>query len=125
MSPRRLHRAIVFAAALAIAFAIIGCGGSELPLTTMAPKSDFANWILGVYLEVIGWDTIVLIIVSVALGLALFRFSTRAHGRREQWVAQWVAQRHAGSSASFSAIRSWKLLRRSASSMSVTAWLSG
>jgi len=83
MSPRRLHRAIIFAAALAIAFAIFGCGGQELPLTTMAPKSDFANWILGVYLEVIGWDTIVLIIVTVALGLALFRFSTRAHGRRE------------------------------------------
>ncbi len=83
MRVRFWHRAMRRGAELAIAVAIAGCGNSDLPLSTMAPKSDFANWILGVYLEVIGWDTLVLLIVSVALGLALFRFSTRATGKGE------------------------------------------
>jgi len=83
MKLSRWHRAIQLAAVAALILAASGCGNSELPLATMAPKSDFANWIFGVYLEVIGWDTLVLIIVSMALGLALFRFSTRAAGRRE------------------------------------------
>lgn len=83
MKFRAWRRVIGLAAELVLALAIAGCGGSDLPLTTMAPKSDFANWILAVYLEVIGWDTFVLLIVSLALGLALFRFSTRATGKRE------------------------------------------
>ena len=78
MKPRAWYNAVRHAGAIALVLALASCGKGEVPLTTMAPKSDFANWIFGVYLEVIGWDTIVLIIVSGALGLALFRFSTRA-----------------------------------------------
>ena len=40
-------------------------------------------------------------------------------------VDQHAPHSHASSPASFSATRSWKLLRRRASSMSVTTWLSG
>lgn len=83
MKFRLWRRVMCRAAELALAVAVGGCGNSTFPLSTMAPKSDFANWILGVYLEVIGWDTMVLLIVSVALGLALFRFSTRATSKRE------------------------------------------
>jgi len=83
MKFRLWRRVICRAAELALAVAVGGCGNSAFPLSTMAPKSDFANWILAVYLEVIGWDTLVLLIVSAALGLALFRFSTRATGNRE------------------------------------------
>ena len=83
MKSRPWRRVMCRATGMALAIAVGGCGNSDLPLSTMAPKSDFANWILAVYLEVIGWDTLVLIVVSAALGLALFRFSTRATGKRE------------------------------------------
>ena len=56
---------------------LAGCSHAEAPMTTFAPKSDFAEWIHSLYWQVIGWDTFILVIVAVATLLALFRYSTR------------------------------------------------
>jgi cytochrome c oxidase subunit 2 len=56
--------------------ALAGCTWG--PMTTMAPKSDFAGWIHTLYLQVLGWDGLILTVVVVAVGLALFRHSARA-----------------------------------------------
>jgi cytochrome c oxidase subunit II len=63
---------------------LAGCAGSVLPMSTFAPKSDFAHWIHSLYLEVIGLDSLILTIVVVALILALFRFSTRSESVPEE-----------------------------------------
>ena len=55
---------------------LAGCGQTEPPMTTFAPKSDFAEWIHSLYWQVIGWDTLILAIVVVATLLALFRAVT-------------------------------------------------
>ena len=47
------------------------------PMTTLAPKSDLANWIQSLFIEVTLWDALVLTIVVVAFILAVFVFSTR------------------------------------------------
>jgi cytochrome c oxidase subunit 2 len=57
-----------------------GCGRDMPPMTTMAPKSDFAEWIQRLYLQVIGWDSLILLIVVCATALAVWRYSTRSHG---------------------------------------------
>jgi len=57
-------------------------------MTTMAPKSDFAEWTHTLYLQVIGWDSLILAIVVVATLLALFRYSTRARGREAPPVSR-------------------------------------
>ncbi len=62
---------------------LAGCVRVEPPMTTMAPKSDFAEWTQRLYLQVIGWDSFILIIVVVATVLAVWRYSTRSHGRGE------------------------------------------
>ncbi|HTR60732.1 MAG TPA: cytochrome c oxidase subunit II [Candidatus Binataceae bacterium] len=55
-----------------------GCTASrELPMTTLAPKSDLADWIYHLFLEVTLWDAGILAIVLVAFVLAVFVFSTR------------------------------------------------
>ena len=46
-------------------------------MTTLAPKSDLANWIQRLFIEVTLWDALVLTIVVVAFILAVFVFSTR------------------------------------------------
>jgi cytochrome c oxidase subunit 2 len=63
---------------------LVGCASSTFPMTTFAPKSDYATHIHSLYLEVIGWDTFILLIVTVALLLALLRYSTRSDTIPEQ-----------------------------------------
>ena len=59
------------------------CTRGEPPMTTMAPKSDLAEWTHRLYLQVIGWDTLILAIVVIAAALALWRYSTRSLGKEE------------------------------------------
>jgi cytochrome c oxidase subunit II len=76
MKPR--SRSVAIAAAVALfAAAIAGCNSPELPMTTLAPKSDLGNWIYGLFLEVTAWDALIFTIVVVAFILAVFVFSTR------------------------------------------------
>ena len=71
--PRTLIRAMAVLAAL-----LAGCTASrELPMTTLAPKSDLADWIYHLFIEVTLWDAGILAIVVVAFILAVFFFSTR------------------------------------------------
>jgi cytochrome c oxidase subunit II len=67
----------------ALLAAVLLAGCTNAPMTTMAPKSNFAQWIHTLYWQVIGWDTLILLIVLAAWLLALFVFSTRYHGERE------------------------------------------
>lgn len=62
---------------VAIALTIAGCSETGRPMTTLAPKSDLANWIEGLFIQVTLWDALVLTIVVVAFFLAVFVFSTR------------------------------------------------
>jgi cytochrome c oxidase subunit II len=55
-----------------------GCAsGRELPMTTLAPKSDLADWIYHLFIQVTLWDALILVIVVTAFILAVFFFSTR------------------------------------------------
>lgn len=62
---------------VAIALTIAGCSDKGRPMTTLAPKSDLAQWIQNLYIDVTLWDALVFIIVVTAFVLALFVFSTR------------------------------------------------
>ena len=68
---------------VALATVLGGCRTAEPPMTTFAPKSDFAEWTYSLYLQVIGWDSFILVLVGLLLVLALFRYSTRAQGKGE------------------------------------------
>jgi cytochrome c oxidase subunit 2 len=61
------------------AILIAGCAGSDSahPMSTMAPRSDLANWCYGMFMEITAWDLLILAIVIVAFILAVFVFSTR------------------------------------------------
>jgi cytochrome c oxidase subunit II len=73
---RRIQAALF---AMLSAAALAGCGQSaEPPMTTLAPKSDMAQWIHRLFIEVTLWDALILAIVLVAFFLAVFVFSTRA-----------------------------------------------
>ncbi|WP_333647933.1 cytochrome c oxidase subunit II [Candidatus Binatus sp.] len=62
---------------MAIALAIAGCSATGHPMTTLAPKSDLAQWIQNLYIDVTVWDAIILAIVVCAFILAVFVFSSR------------------------------------------------
>ncbi len=62
---------------------LAGCTGALPPMTTFAPKSDFAEWTQTLYLQVIGWDTLILVVVVVTALLAIFRYSTRVRAPHE------------------------------------------
>jgi cytochrome c oxidase subunit 2 len=64
------------------ALVLAGCHTAEPPMTTMAPKSDLAAWTHDLYLQVIGWDGLILVLVGALLALGLFRYSTRADAAR-------------------------------------------
>ena len=67
------------ATAPAAAAACFGCAkGRELPMTTLAPKSDLAEWIYHLFIQITLWDALILAIVVTAFVLAVFVFSTRA-----------------------------------------------
>ena len=64
--------------AVGAAAACFGCaGGRELPMTTLAPNSDLAEWIYHLFIQVTLWDALILAIVVTAFILAVFLFSTR------------------------------------------------
>ena len=62
---------------VAIALAIAGCSETGRPMTTLAPKSDLAQWIQSLYIEVTIWDAMIFAIVIAAFILAVFVFSSR------------------------------------------------
>src|ERR1700686_186036 len=62
---------------VAIALAIAGCSAKDRPMTTLAPKSDLAQWIQSLYIQVTIWDAIIFAIVVAAFILAVFVFSSR------------------------------------------------
>ncbi len=71
------HLIATVAMQMAIALAIAGCSAKDRPMTTLAPKSDLAQWIQSLYIEVTAWDAIILAIVVSAFVLAVFVFSSR------------------------------------------------
>ena len=77
---------------VAIALAIAGCSDTGRPMTTLAPKSDLAQWIQSLYIQVTMWDAMIFAIVIVAFILAVFVFSSRVgeaappRPRRPTWV---------------------------------------
>jgi cytochrome c oxidase subunit II len=76
MMPRRNIALLSIASG---ALALAGCRQSaELPMTTLAPKSDMAQWIQNLLIQVSLWDALIFLIVIVAFFLAVFVFSTRA-----------------------------------------------
>src|SRR5579862_5113474 len=79
MTGRRPHKHSIASAAtrVAIALAIAGCSAADRPMTTLAPKSDLANWIQSLYIQVTMWDAIIFAIVITAFVLAVFVFSSR------------------------------------------------
>ncbi len=70
-------------AGLMLLFVLGGCGSTPPPMTTFAPKSDFAEWTQTLYLQVIGWDTLILVVVVLTALLAIFRYSTRVRAPHE------------------------------------------
>lgn len=66
-------------AIVAFAALLTGCGGEDTahPMSTMAPRSDLANWCYSLFVEITAWDLLILVIVIVAFILAVFFFSTR------------------------------------------------
>jgi cytochrome c oxidase subunit 2 len=47
------------------------------PLDTLSPKSDITRWFVSIFWNVTIWDSIILLVVVVALFLAIFVFSSR------------------------------------------------
>jgi cytochrome c oxidase subunit II len=75
----RASRFSLLALVTALAGILAGCEPtSQVPMTTLAPKSDLANGIHHLFLEVTAWDALIFLIVIVAFTLAVFVFSTRA-----------------------------------------------
>ena len=71
------HSTATIAMQVAIALAIAGCSATGHPMTTLAPKSDLAQWIQNLYIDVTVWDAVILAIVVCAFILAVFVFSSR------------------------------------------------
>ncbi len=64
--------------AILAATALAGCASeSDKPMTTLSPKSDLAQWIYRLFIQVTLWDALIFAIVVVAFVLAMFVFSTR------------------------------------------------
>jgi cytochrome c oxidase subunit 2 len=76
---RHLKSCLLDLAPTLFAILLAGCGGDDPahPMSTMAPRSDLANWCYGMFMEVTAWDLVILTIVVVAFFLAVFVFSTR------------------------------------------------
>ena len=74
---RRALNGYSLAMQVAIALAIGGCSEKGRPMTTLAPKSDLAQWIQSLYIQVTIWDGIIFAIVISAFILAVFVFSSR------------------------------------------------
>jgi cytochrome c oxidase subunit 2 len=79
MSGRSSNRYSIASIAMRVAIALTfaGCSSTDRPMTTVSPKSDLANWIQSLYIDVTVWDAIILAIVVTAFILAVFVFSSR------------------------------------------------
>ncbi len=79
MISRRKNSYSIVAVAIqvAIGLTIAGCSDTDRPMTTLAPKSDLAQWIQNLLIQVTVWDAIILVIVVSAFILAVFVFSSR------------------------------------------------
>ncbi len=79
MIPRGSNRYSIATIAMqvATALAIAGCSAADHPMTTLAPKSNLAQWIQALFIDVTVWDAIILAIVVIAFILAVFVFSSR------------------------------------------------
>lgn len=71
------HSIVSVAIRVAIALTIAGCSADDHPMTTIAPKSDLAQWIQNLYFDVTAWDAFIFAVVVIAFILAVFVFSTR------------------------------------------------
>ena len=69
----RLPRSVGIAAALLL---IVMCG-CDAPMNTFRPASDFADWIVSLYWETIGFYSLILILVIGLITLVLTKYSTR------------------------------------------------
>src|ERR1700733_15381063 len=74
----RLTHASISAALIAMVVGIAGCSsGGPYPLDTLSPKSDLTRAILNLFKEVTILDSIVLVVVVVAMIGAIFIYSSR------------------------------------------------
>src|ERR1035441_10726477 len=71
------HSTATIVMQVATALAIAGCSAAGHPMTTLAPKSNLAQWIQTLFIEVTVWDAIILAIWVFAFILAVFVFSSR------------------------------------------------
>ena len=74
-----MRRRALFIGATSLLAAFVSACASErdVPMTTLVPKSDLADWIYRLFIQVTLWDTLIFAIVIVAFILAVFVFSTR------------------------------------------------
>jgi cytochrome c oxidase subunit 2 len=77
LADRMLRTAPALAIAGFAAGALGGCQQYNAPMNTLSTQSDLAKWITSLYMQVTIWDTIIMVIVLVALLLAIFMFSSR------------------------------------------------
>jgi cytochrome c oxidase subunit 2 len=77
MRHKNSHSIVALVAQVATALSIAGCSAADRPMTTLAPKSDLAQSIQNLFLDVTIWDAIIFAIVIVAFILAVFVFSSR------------------------------------------------
>src|ERR1700675_804732 len=71
------YSVVALAIRVAIGLTIAGCSDTDRPMTTLAPKSDLAQWIQSLYIDVTILDAIMFAIVVAAFILAVFVFSSR------------------------------------------------
>jgi cytochrome c oxidase subunit 2 len=59
---------------------LAGCGLLDSPATTLTPRSDFGGTSHRIFLQILGWDTAIFLVVQVLLLVAIFRFRERDPG---------------------------------------------
>jgi cytochrome c oxidase subunit 2 len=65
------------AALTAMAVGIAGCGGGPYPLDTLSPKSELTRTMYNVFMEITVLDSIVLVVVVIAMIGAIWIYSSR------------------------------------------------
>jgi cytochrome c oxidase subunit 2 len=63
--------------ATTVALGLPGCGLLDSPATTLVPHSDFGATSHRIFLQILGWDTAIFLVVQVLLLVAVFRFRER------------------------------------------------
>jgi cytochrome c oxidase subunit 2 len=61
----------------ALALSVGGCGLLDSPATTLTPRSDFGALSHRIFLQILGWDTAIFLVVQGLLLFAVFRFRER------------------------------------------------